>query len=139
MDCGWAFVAAGLAPGLADACLSTPAVDEDLGLKASRRKLGSESCTGRSNDTPLGETSACDEDPTALTGIIEVLSVESPPILICVEILLDVLSSVEGRKLIGPDDSLETKDVVASLEADKITDDETIELKEFEMLLKELV
>ena len=97
--------------------------------------LGSESCTGRSTDTPLEETSACDEYPKALAGTIEVLSVESPPILICVEVLLDVSSSVEGGKMVGPDDSLESKDVVASLEAYKLTDDENVELKEIEMLL----
>ena len=54
------------------------------------RNLGSESCTGRSIDVPPEETSACNEYPEALTGIIEVLKVESPPILICVEVLLDV-------------------------------------------------
>lgn len=90
MDCGWPFVAAGLAPGLANACLSTPAVDEDIGLKAARRMFGSGSCTGRLTDTPPNENSACDEYPRAPTGTTEVLSVESPPILICVEVLLDV-------------------------------------------------
>ena len=90
MDYAWPFVAAGLAPGLADACLSSPALDKDLGLKAARRNLGSESCTGRSIDVPPEETSACNENPEALTGIIEVLKVESPPILICVGVLLDI-------------------------------------------------
>ena len=64
--------------------------------------LGSESCTGGSTDTPPEETSACNEYPEALTGMIEVLNVESPPILICVEALLDVFDTRDILLFVSP-------------------------------------
>ena len=50
--------------------------------------------------------------------------------------LKEVLSSIEGGKMIASDDSFDSNDVVTSLEAYKITDDEVLELKEVETLLK---
>ena len=64
--------------------------------------LGSESCTGDSTDTPSEETSAFNEYPETLTGIIEVLNVESPPILICVEAPLDISGTCDISLFVRP-------------------------------------
>lgn len=79
-----------LAPELRCVCLPPPVVTPFPEVEAARRTLGSTFWTGRSGLPLPEETSVCDEDPEALTGRREVLSVVPPPMLRYFDVLLDV-------------------------------------------------